>query len=142
MRSVFVLLRDATEVEVAAYLDRAYPGRPAPPWVSPGCDGPSLYIHFWRGLSRDLDPLEYADLVGRFGGEPAGAVMADVSGRIPGVAEASGFAIGLLEHFGGAALDDHSLHLWSLAELRAGHRASGQRFFDHDGRHEEGRRRP
>ena len=30
-------------------------------------------------------------------------------------------------------MDEYSSHLWSLAELRAGHRVSGHRFFDYMG---------
>jgi hypothetical protein len=137
VRSVFVLLRDTTEAEVAGYLDRSCPSPPRPPWLLLGGDGAFLYITFYQDLSVECDPEEYADLTGRFGGEPAVAIMADVSGRIPGDEQAFGFVTGLQGHFRGAAMDDFTTHLWSLDELRAEHLVSGHRFFDDNGWYDE-----
>ena len=132
MRSVFVFLRDATEAEAAGYLDRAYPaGRE--PWLVLCGEDPCLYIDFYRDAHREYEPEEWADLVGRFGGEPVVGVVADVSGRHPGSEQTSAFVIDLLGRFSGAAMDEYSSHLWSLAELRAGHLVSGHRFFDYKG---------
>ena len=137
MRSVFALLRDTTEAEVAAYLDRTYPSQPSPPWLMVGGDGPSLYIDFYREFSEYWAPEDRMDLTRRFGGEPAVAVIADVSGRIPGDEQAFEFLTGLLDHFSGAAMDDYTGHLWSIAELRADHLVSGHRFFDYNGWYDE-----
>jgi hypothetical protein len=137
MRSVFVLMNDATETEVAAYLDRTYPSELRPPWVFPAGDWPARYIYFYRDLRAESEPEDYADLTHRFGGEPAVAVIADVSGRIPGDEEAFAFVVGLLRHFTGAAMDDYTTHLWSLAELQDSHLVSGHSFFDYKGWHGE-----
>jgi hypothetical protein len=133
MRSVFAFLRGTTEAEVATYLDQTYPSQPRPPWIMHGGDGPSLYIRFYRDLSEEWAPNERMDLTHRLGAEPAVAVMADISGRIPGDEQAFEFLAGLLGHFSGAAMDDYTVHLWSLAELQAGHLVSGHRFFDYNG---------
>ncbi len=66
------------------------------------------------------------------GGEPAVEVIADVSGRHAGVEQTSAFVIDLLGRFSGVAMHEHCSHLWSLTELRAGHRVSGHRFFDYN----------
>lgn len=139
MRSIFALLRDTTEDEVTAYLDRTCPSQKRP-WILGGGDGPSLYIDFHRELSEECGPEEYAGLICRFGGEPAVAILAHVSGRIAGDEQVLEFLGGLLDHFDGAAMDDYSEHLWSIAELREGHRVSGHHFFDYDGWYEA--RRP
>jgi hypothetical protein len=135
LRSVFVLLRGTNEAEVAAYLDGAYPTHPKPPWILCGGDGPRLYVRFYRDLCNECD----ADLIHRLGGEPTVAVMADVSGRDPGDEEVLIFATGLLDRFSGAAMDDYTEHLWSLAELRAGDRVLGHHFFDYKGWYDERR---
>jgi len=44
MRSVTVHLRDATEAEVAAFLQEKYPTEVGPPWIEPVGDDPCLYI--------------------------------------------------------------------------------------------------
>lgn len=133
VRSVLVLMHEATEPEVAAYLDRTYPSEPRPSWVLPVNDGPALYIDFYRDLRAESELDDYADLTYRFSGEPSVAVMADVSGRIPGDEEAFAFVVGLLHRFTGAAMDEYSSHLWTLAELQVGHLVSGHRFFDYNG---------
>lgn len=138
MRSVFVLLRDTTEADVAAYLDRTYPSGPRPPWLLRGVVNPYLYIDFYRAFSVDCDPEEYEELTRQFGGKPAVAVQADVSGSITGGEQALDFVTGLLGSFSGAAIDDYSSHLWSLSELLAEYRVSGHRFFDFDGWYIEG----
>ncbi len=99
MRSVFAFLRDTTEAEVAAYLDRTYPSQPGPPWVMLGPDGPSLYINFYREFAEEWSWAEGKDFTRRFGGEPAVAVMVDISGRIPGDEQVIEFFVGLPGHF-------------------------------------------
>ncbi len=75
--------------------------------------------------SAHHEPEDWADIVQRFGGEPAACVIIDVSGRHPGDEQVAGFVAGLLSRFSGAAMDDYTAHLWSLNELRGGHRVRG-----------------
>ena len=132
MRSVFVFLRETTESEVAAHLDRTYPSQ-REPWVML-VDGDAYhYIDFYRAGPREHEPEDWANIVQQFGGEPAVSVGADVSGRHPGDEQAAEFVADLLTWFSGAAMDDYTDHLWSLAELRAGHRVAGHPFFDYKG---------
>jgi len=72
------------------------------------------------------------------GGEPAVGVIADVSGRHPGDEQVAAFVSGLLARFAGAAMDEYTTHLWSLAELRGGHRVQEHPFFDYSGWFAEG----
>jgi hypothetical protein len=132
VRSVLVFLRDTTEAEVAAYLDGAYPSQ-REPWVA-AVDGDAfLYIHLYHDGPREHEAEEWADIICRFGGEPAVGVIADVSGRHPGDEQATGFVTGLLVRFSGAAMDEYTTHLWSLSELRAGRHIEGHPFFDYNG---------
>ncbi|MGK4004921.1 hypothetical protein WMF31_19980 [Sorangium sp. So ce1036] len=82
---------------------------------------------------REHEPEDWADIVQRFGGEPAVVVSADVSGRHRGDEQVAGFVAGLLSRFSGAAMDDDTAHLGSLDELRGGHRVQGHPFFDYNG---------
>ena len=132
MRSVFVYLRETTEADVAAYLDRAYPAQ-REPWLVTSAGDPCLYINFYRDAPREFEPEDWANLVQRFGGEPAVGVMADVSGRHPGDEQAFDFVTDLLSSFSGAAQDEYTVHLWSLDELRTGYHVSGHPFFDYKG---------
>lgn len=132
MRSVLVLLRDTTEAAVTAYLDVAYPGQ-REPWVAFIRGDACLSIRLYRDGPREHEPEEWADIVRRFGGEPAVGVIADVSGRHPGDAQVTAFVAGLLAGFSGAAMDEYTTHLWSLAELRAGRRVQAHPFFDYEG---------
>jgi hypothetical protein len=132
MRSVLVYLRDTTESAVSAYLDAAYP-KQREPWVAFVRGDACLYINLYRDGPREHEPEDWADIVRRFGGKPAVGVIADVSGRHPGDEEAAAFVAGLLSRFSGAAMDEYTTHLWSLAELRAGQRVRGHPFFDYNG---------
>lgn len=129
MRSVIVFLRDATVEEVEAYLNWAYPSQ-REPWV----DGDAcLYVNFYRNGALEHEPEEWDDIIYRFGGEPAVGVIADVSGRHPGDSQVAEFVAGLLRRFSGAAMDEYTTHLWSLAELQGGNRVEGHPFFDYNG---------
>ena len=117
---------------MAAYLDAAYPER-REPWVAFVRGDACLYINLYRDGPREHEPEDWADIVRRFGGEPAVGVIADVSGRHPGDEQAAGFVAGLLSRFSGAAMDEYTSQLWSLAELRAGRQVRGHPFFDYNG---------
>ncbi|WP_437540127.1 hypothetical protein WME79_41175 [Sorangium sp. So ce726] len=132
MRSVVVFLRDTIESAVTAYLDAAYPEQ-RDPWVVFVAGDACLYINLYRDGPREDEPEDWADIVQRFGGEPAVGVIADVSGRHPGDEQVAAFVAGLLSRFSGAAMDDYTPHLWSLNELRGGHRVRGHPFFDYNG---------
>jgi hypothetical protein len=107
------------------------------PWLATLADDPRLYINVYRAAPGELEPEDWADLVQRFGGEPAVVVIADVSGRHPGDEQTLDFVTDLLTHFSGSAQDEYTEHLWSLGELRAGHYVSGHPFFDYSGRDAE-----
>ena len=117
---------------MAAYLDAAYPER-REPWVAFVRGDACLYINLYRDGPREHEPEDWADIVRRFGGEPAVGVSADVSGRHPGDEQATGFVAGLLSRFSGAVMDEYTTHLWSLGELRAGRQVRGHSFFDYNG---------
>lgn len=136
MRSVVVLLRDATELAVTQYLNNVYPSQ-REPWVAFVGDDPCLYINFLQG--SPFDDEEVAEMTARFGGQPEVVVIADVSGRHPGDGEVRDFVSGLLHRFSGAVMDDYTDHLWTLAELHGGHLVSGHPFFDYQGWYEQGR---
>jgi hypothetical protein len=140
MRSVLVFLRNTTESEVEAYLDAEYPSQ-RDPWVVRVGGDPCLYIHFCRDGPREHEPDEWADILQRFGGEPAVAVIAFVSGRHPGDEQVAAFVGGFLSRFSGAAMDEDTLHLWSLAEVQNGHLVEGHPFFDYNGWFAEDERR-
>jgi len=132
MRSVFVLLRETTGSEVAAHLDRTYPSQ-REPWVMLVDGDAYLYFDFYRDGPREHEPQDWANIVQQLSGEPAVAVVGDVSGQHPGDEQAAEFVADLLTRFSGAAMDDYTHHLWSLAELREGHRVAGHPFFDYKG---------
>jgi hypothetical protein len=132
MRSVLIFLRDTTESMVMAYLDAAYPQQ-REPWVKLVHGDACLYINLYRDGGQEHEPEDWFDIVGRFGTDPAVGVIADVSGRHSGEEQVTEFVAGLLSRFSGAAMDDYTSHLWSLAELRAGQRVCGHPFFDYNG---------
>ena len=110
MRSVFVLLRETTESEVEAHLNRTYPSQ-REPWVMLVNGDAHLYICFYRDGPSQHEPEEWANIVQQFGGEPAVSVGADVSGRHPGDEQVAEFVADLLTRFSGAAMDDYTDHL-------------------------------
>jgi hypothetical protein len=132
MRTVLVFLRHTVETSVIAYLDATY-SEQREPWVAFVRGDPCLYIHLYRDGPLEHEPDEWSDLVRQFGGEPAVGVIAYVSGRHPGDEQAAAFVVGLLARFSGAAMDEYTTHLWSLAELREGRRVQGHPYFDYNG---------
>lgn len=76
-------------------------------------------------LYDDVVALERA-----VGAVPSWAVIADVSGRVPGDTEVRSLLRAVLAE-GGVAVDDYSSHPWTLDEVEAGWLlAEGRRFFD------------
>ena len=133
MRSVFLHLRQASESEVAEVLRGLYPRQAGPPWIAEVEGDACLYVNFDAGGASEQGPDEWARLVGVLGGEPSVSLQCDVSGRYPGDEQVSHFVTEMLSRFGGAAQDDFTPHLWSLNEIRSGHREEGHTFFDYTG---------
>ena len=148
MRSVLVALRNATEQQVAGFLDQAYPGRRAtggacsePRWTAM-CHGDSvLSIGFYRDGPSEFEPDQWDQLVVALGGAPGACLIADVSGRHAGNEQVDAFVKLVLERFDGLAQDDDWEHFWSLAELTGGDRVQGHPFFDTIGWYEERNRK-
>lgn len=128
MRSVHVYLRDTTQDAVAAVLDSAYPGQRFP-WLHVVTDDPHLYIDLVSANWSKIDPDHWMEFKDQFGGEPAVAVTADVSGRHPGGSQVLGFVTLLLSNFSGLANDDYTDRLWPLSEIVGKARYKGFEFF-------------
>lgn len=139
MRSVFAFLRDVTEGQVAEELERLYPwpdrpvGRKKDSWGLLDEEQCYLWIYFADNFDREFDPEEWAQLVHQLGAEPTVVVMADVTSLHPGHRQVLAFLTSLLQAFTGVAMDDYTLHLWSLEELQSGHYVEGHPFFDSRG---------
>jgi hypothetical protein len=131
MRSVIFHLRDASEEEVAQFLQRAFPFQAGPPWICDVEGDPCLYIDLYRDGPNEYEPKDWARLVDALGCAPATSVVADVSGRHAGDDQLRFLASKLLGEFQGLAMDDFSEHYWSAAEVLSGVRADGDRFFDY-----------
>lgn len=130
MRAVFVFPR-APQEAVEQILDRLGP---------PGADE----FGEWRvdGVlcvqTRTQEAGLYADwlyddvvaLERALGGVPSWAVVAGVSGRVPGDTEVRVLLRAVLAD-GGVTVDDYSSHPWTLEEVEAGWLpGEGRRFFD------------
>ena len=137
MRSVFVVLWNATREGVARVLDgcgvKDGPGR----WVVESGGEPVLYVgwHDELYVEAEVD----GDLRRMIEGRAFVAVGADVSGRVGGEAKVRGFIERMLTAFDGFALDDYTDLPWSLEEIRGGVAKKGHRFFDYAGWYEERR---
>jgi hypothetical protein len=129
MRSVIVLMNAATKESVASHLDSVYRCQlELLRWVDDVRD-PVLYISFYENLEKEAEPEELARLRQAIGGNVSVGVIADVSGRHDGRVEAMRFALGLLDRFGGIALDDYGAHAWIAEELRRDGPVEGRPFF-------------
>jgi hypothetical protein len=64
-----------------------------------------------------LEPHRQQAIASAMGGVPPRVVVADISGRVPGLGEARRLAHAVLELGKGVALDDYSDHAWSIAEI-------------------------
>jgi hypothetical protein len=131
VRSVFVHLRDATENEVAEFLQRTYPFQQGPPWICDAAGDPCLYIDFYRDRLREMEPEDMVALATALGGEPATSVVADVSGRHYGDEQVRSFVTTMLGKYAGVAQDEYTKHCWTAAEVLSGFQVEGHRFFDY-----------
>lgn len=130
MRSVFVF-PSRGRAETADVLDRHLAGgRESWVLVRPD-DRVDLYVHIddvGSGcLFCDWDPDDVAALEASLGHRPTWAVQVDLSRRIDGVEEVRQLAALLLDA-GGVAVDDHSVHPWTLREIESGTVVDGLRF--------------
>jgi hypothetical protein len=130
VRSVFVHLRDATEHEVAVFLQRTYPFQNGPPWICDAAGDPCLYIDFYRDRMIEFEREDLVALASALGREPATSVIADVSGRHSGDEQVRSFVTTMLRQFAGLAQDDYTEHYWTATEVLSGFQMKGHRFFD------------
>lgn len=123
MRSVMILLRDASEPEVADFLTITYPYQKPPPWIADINGDACLYIN----IDKRIDPV---DLIGHgpIGFTPSLVVAADISGRHIGMNEVKFFVESTLQRFDGVVLEDNSSRPWTLEEIRAGAIIDGEHF--------------
>jgi len=133
MRTVFVHLRDTTEKEVAAFLQRTYPAQKGPPWIYEVAGEACLYIDLYRDHLKEFEPQGLLNLVQALNGEPVTSVGADVSGRYKGDDQVHAFVTTMLTEYAGVAMDDYSYHCWTLTEIESGYKFEGHRFFDYLG---------
>lgn len=137
MRSVFVHLIGVTREAVCARLSEFADGV-GDEWRFPrDSKSHTLEIGFYRDLELESEPEDLEILKASLGQLPDLIVFANISGRIPGDAEARQFVIFLLRHFRGVAWDDYTSHCWTLAEIESDHEVSGHPFFDYDGWYKE-----
>ena len=140
MRSVILHLRGTAEADVAAHLRSKYVSNGPEGWMLAVGGDPCLYIGVYRDGPIENEPADWARVTAWADGSLV-SVIADVSGRHPGRPEAMAFIEDLLGRFDGVARDDYTSHLWTLGQLRAGHRAEGHPFFDNAGWYAERERR-
>ena len=126
MRSVFVHLREATEVEVAEYLSQMYAAGGEQQWtMRDRKDDPLLYIGFYRDMNTEFETEDYFSLLEKLGGEPSLSIVAYVSGA--GAEEARKFACDILGRWDGLAQDDHCDYFWTRDEIPC-ERINGHKF--------------
>lgn len=133
MRSVQVHLIDAKAEDVRAALSAFARQQTPEQWLyPPAAREPSLYIEFFTDFSA-YETKDFAALEQALGRQPDLSVIADVSGRVPGLTEVREFVECLLARFRGVAYDEFSPHLWTLPEIRSGAKVNGHHFFDYEG---------
>lgn len=133
MRSVFALLKSATNAEVTAFLQRTYSFQMGPPWINAVQGDPCLYINFVQYKHVVSEPDEQTEIIRQLGHEPSVVIMADVSGRHPGDEQVSRFVTAILTQFPGVAQDEYTPHCWTLDEVLQGDLVDGHPFFDYRG---------
>jgi hypothetical protein len=130
MRSVWFYLADTTAEQVGKALSDFAPQANPKQWLYPNVENPVLYIEL-----SDLSALKDDELLAlerALGKLPEVTVLADVSGRVPGVIEVQAFVYAILPRFRGVATDDYTSHLWTFEEIQAGERFEGHTFFKRD----------
>lgn len=108
MRSVLVHLGHSSEDDIGAVLDAEYERQDGNQWILRVDGDACLYIHFYRDYD-ELEPDELAQLKARFDGRLPISVIADVSGRYDGRAEARRFVDILLCRWPGVAADESGM---------------------------------
>ena len=119
MRSVVTFLSSRSRAEIEAFLGLHLPPLKRPIFEG-NPDATNVYVNFYKNEDAQMEMLDTYPLIVERVGCPPLSVIADISGRIEGVKEATRFCICLLERFGGVAMDEYSDHLWTLAELQTG----------------------
>lgn len=134
MRSVFAHLVGVTREAVSAKLSEVAERIDNPEWRFPDARAHTLEIGFYDDLTMETEPEELEALRAAPGQSPDAIVYANVSGRVPGDAEARLIVTFLLQHFRGVAWDDYTSHCWTLADIQADRLAFGHHFIDYKGR--------
>jgi hypothetical protein len=132
MRSVFILFKEASRAELVRDFDVKF-ARNGAGWIRDG----SVYIGFYDDAEVEFEPELLERLRALSGRKEVVAVMADISGRIPGDQEVMSFCSQVLGDFSGWAMDDYSSHLWSIEEIRSKSLNAGHPFFDYRGWYDE-----
>ncbi|MEW6128620.1 MAG: hypothetical protein AB1757_16395 [Acidobacteriota bacterium] len=102
MRSVFGHLKNAPEEEVIEWLTSFVGMRSADGmWRYPNEKTPVLYIEFYHDYQTEFESEDYQNLLSKLGNKPSITIVADVSGRVPGITEVKLFIIELLKQFDG-----------------------------------------
>ena len=135
MRSVFIYFPETSRPEIVEWLEREIGEATDARWQAPPGNDAVLFCEFDN--LNDLGPQGRAAVSAAIGG-PAGLLVADVSGKVPGDDEVRWLVLGLLTAVPEAvAGDDFSTSVWTLEEIKVGNLKSGHPFFDYQGWHEE-----
>ena len=126
MRSVFTF-SSVSRDEVRTFLGLELPATGVPVLGIPHI----ISVDFYDDWPVDMPEL--SELITQRLGAPPLGVVADISGRVDGSAEATEFCCRFLLRFGGVAMDDYSDHLWTLQELETQTLYRGHHFFDTSG---------
>ncbi len=128
MRSVFIFFPASQQSAVAGVLTKLLGESIELRWT----DQRSVWATF-IDPKNDFDADEIEGIASALGTTDFLCVMADISGRIPGVKEATDLCMWILECVPGVAMDDYSARLWTLDQMRTGAKFTGKSFFDTDG---------
>ena len=136
MRSVFVYVKDATKESVVSCLPtlkNIHTSRIGLPWIY-NIEGETyLYVDVNDEPASEYEAEEWQEIVAQFGEVPKVEITVDVSGRHPGDKQVQDFVESVLNVFTGAALDEYTLHLWTIEEIKAKIFVNGHPFFDYNG---------
>ena len=120
MDTGLLFLRDAPEEAINAYLDLAY-GDGQRNWTVRIEGDPALYINVLRRPQRDMEPEAWDAACLAIGTIPNVVLAFNLSGRHFGSQEPRRFAKEILDLCAGCVMDDHSIHCWSVTELKGDH---------------------
>ena len=137
MRSILIHLRNATEKDIAAFLQQACSSSQARPWLVGRAGSPVLYIDFYHDIDKEYEAEDLLDLTACLQGKPRASVIVDVSGSVPGNKEVREFVCSILGAFEGIAHDEYTNHCWTREEVLNNERIQGHTFFDYEGWHRQ-----